>query len=72
MMAGMRAITLNRSLHSSLKEFFDPLKANSPRTDFTVCHKESGEFGRDYAGKYGKEMSLILVSRLISILDTQH
>jgi hypothetical protein len=49
MTAGAEAITLRRSLlHSALKEFFDPLKTNDPRTDFfAVYRRESGKFDRD-------------------------
>ena len=59
------------SLHSALKEFFDPLRTNDSRADFfTVYRKESGEFDRDYAKKYDEDLntSLIFVGRLISIL----
>jgi hypothetical protein len=60
------------SLHSALKEFFEPLRTNDPRTDFfAIYRKESGEFDRDYAKKYDEDLntSLIFVSRPISILD---
>jgi hypothetical protein len=59
------------SLHSALKEFFDPLRTNDSRTDFFAMYRrESGEFDRDYAKKYDEDLntSLIFVSRLISIL----
>ena len=64
-------ITLRHSLHSALKEFFDPLRTNDSRADFfAVYHKESGEFDRDYAKKYDENLStsLIFVSRLVFIL----
>ena len=61
------------SLHSALKQFFDPLRTGDSRTDFfTVYRKESAEFDRDYAKKYDEDLntSLIFVSRPISFLDT--
>ena len=63
------------SLHSALKEFFDPLRTDDSRTDFfAVYRRESGEFDRDYAKKYDEDLntSLIFVSRLIPALRTQH
>ena len=54
------------SLHSALKEFFDPLRTNDSRTDFFAMYRrESDEFDRDYAGKYDEDLntSLIFVSR---------
>ena len=65
----------HRSLHSALKEFFDPLTASDSRTEFfTVYRRESGEFDRDYAGKYDGDLntSLIFVSSLISICRAGH
>ena len=62
-------LTSKYSLHSALKEFFEPLRTNDPRTDFfTVYRRESGEFDRDYAKKYEEDLntSLIFVSRLFS------
>lgn len=53
------------SLHSVLKEFFDPLRSDDPRADFfAVYRKESDEFDRDYAKKYDEDLntSLIFVS----------
>lgn len=61
-------MTLHYSLHSSLKEFFDPLRTNDSRNDFfTAYRKESAEFDRDCSGKYDKDLntSLIFVRRLI-------
>ena len=54
------------SLHSALKEFFDPLRTNDSRTDFFAMYRrEADEFDRDYAGKYDEDLntSLIFVSR---------
>jgi len=68
-------LTPRSSLRSALKEFFDPLRTNDPRTDFfAVYRKESVEFDRDYAKKYDEDLntSLIFVSRLISTFATQH
>jgi len=62
------------SLHSALKEFFDPLRTDDSRTDFfTVYRRESGEFDRDYARKYDEDLntSLIFVSSLISALHAE-
>ena len=56
------------SLHSALKEFFEPLKSNDPRADFfSVYRRESEEFDRDYARKYDEDLntSLIFVSESI-------
>jgi len=37
------------SLHSALKEFFEPLRFNDPRADFfAVYRKEADEFDRDW------------------------
>jgi len=65
-------VTLQRSLHSTLKEFFDPLRTNDSRADFfTVYRRESGDFDRDYAGKYDGDLNtaLIFVSRLVFVLS---
>ena len=74
MIPGQR-LTFKSSLHSALKEFFDPLRTNDSRADFfAVYRKESGEFDRDYAKKYDEDLntSLIFVSRLISTPVTKH
>ena len=68
---GSQAIAdiLVSSLHSTLKEFFDPLRTDDSRTDFFAMYrKESGEFDRDYAGKYDEDLntSLIFVSPLFT------
>jgi len=58
-------ITSHRSLHSALKEFFEPLRTNDSRADFfAVYRKESDEFDRDYTRKYDEDLntSLIFVS----------
>ena len=58
------------SLHSALKEFFDPLRTNDSRTDFFAMYRrESEEFDRDYARKYDEDLntSLIFVSRRVPI-----
>ena len=63
------------SLHSALKEFFEPLRSNNSRTDFfAIYRRESGEFDRDYAKKYDEDLntSLIFVSRLISMVRAEH
>jgi len=63
------------SLHSVLREFFDPLRTDDSRTDFfAVYRRESGEFDRDYARKYDEDLntSLIFVSRLIAVLRAEH
>jgi len=64
------------SLHSALKEFFDPLRTDDSRADFfAVYRRESGEFDRDYAKKYDEDLntSLIFVSRLfpLSVLNNE-
>ena len=54
------------SLHSALREFFDPLRTSDSRTDFFAMYRrEADEFDRDYAGKYDEDLntSLIFVSR---------
>jgi len=65
----------NRSLHSALKELFDPPMTDDSRTDFFTAHRrESGEFDRDYAGKHDEDLntSLIFVSPLISTCRARH
>ena len=62
------------SLHSALKEFFDPLRTNDSRTDFfAVYRRESAEFDRDHANKYDEDLntSLIFVSRPTPALDAR-
>ena len=62
------------SLHSALKEFFEPLRTNDPRTDFfAVYRRESEEFDRDYAKKYDEDLntSLIFVSCPISMVHAE-
>ena len=61
----MLTARIQLSLHSALKEFFEPLRSNDPRTDFfAVYRKEADEFDRDYAKKYDEDLntSLIFVS----------
>ena len=63
------------SLHSALKEFFEPLRTNDSRTDFfAIYRRESGEFDRDYAKKYDEDLntSLIFVSCPVSIIRAEH
>ncbi|KAF9644734.1 hypothetical protein BDM02DRAFT_3190330 [Thelephora ganbajun] len=51
-----------KSLHSAFKELFDPPRTNDPRTDFfTVYRRESGDFDRDYAGKYDEDLNTSLI-----------
>ncbi|KAF9642358.1 hypothetical protein BDM02DRAFT_3273496, partial [Thelephora ganbajun] len=51
-----------KCLHSTLKEFFDPLRTNDPRADFfAVYRRESGDFDRDYAGKYDEDLNTSLI-----------
>ena len=67
--AGAR-ITLDHSLHSALKEFFEPLRTNNSRADFfAVYRKESNEFDREYTRKYDEDLntSLIFVSYFIPV-----
>ena len=67
-------LTSLSSLHSTLKDFFEPLRANDSRTDFfAIYRRESGEFDRNYAKRYDEDLntSLIFVSRLISISGTR-
>jgi len=57
------------SLQSALREFFEPLRTDDPRTDFfAVYRKESDEFDRDYTRKYDGDLntSLIFVSDTLS------
>ena len=56
-----------QSLHSALKEFFEPLRTNNPRADFfAVYRKESSDFDRENAKKYDEDLntSLIFVSSI--------
>jgi len=71
-MAGTLKITLNHSLYSALKEFFDPLRTSDSRADFyTVYDRKSGEFDRNYAREYDDlNTFLIFVSRLVFALGT--
>lgn len=58
------------SLHSALKQFFDPLRTQDPRTDFfAIYRRESEEFDRDYVGKYDEDLntSLIFVSHPVPV-----
>jgi len=58
-------LTSHNSLHSALKEFFEPLRTNDSRADFfAIYRKESDEFDRDYTRKYDEDLntSLIFVS----------
>jgi len=73
-MAGAPKITLNHSLHSTLKEFFDPLRTSDSRADFyTVYSRKSGEFDRNYAREYDDlNTFLIFVSRLVFALGTEY
>ena len=60
------------SLHSALKEFFDPRRTNDSRTDFcAVYRRESSEFDRDNAKKYDEDLntSLIFVSDSVLIMS---
>jgi len=68
-------ITFRHSLHSTLKEFFNPLRAGDPGADFfAVYRKESSDFDRDYAGRYDGDLNttLIFVSRPIFVLVTEN
>ena len=61
----LTALAFQFSLHLALKEFFEPLRTNDPRTDFfAIYRKESADFDRDYARKYDEDLntSLIFVS----------
>ena len=68
--ADRNRILTDCSIHSALKEFFQPLRSNNTRADFfSVYRKESEEFDRDYAKKYDEDLNtaLIFVSRKMSI-----
>ena len=55
-------ITSFHSLHSALKEFFEPLRKGNPRADFfAVYRKESEEFDREYARKYDEDLNTTLI-----------
>ena len=48
------------SLHPSLRESFEPLRTDDPRTDFfAVNRKESGEFDGGYTKKYDKDSNTL-------------
>ena len=73
-MVRVLTITFYHSLHSPLKEIFDPQRTKDSRADFfAVYRRESDEFDRDYVKKYDEDLntSLIFVSQLISILGTE-
>lgn len=62
------------SLRSSLKEFFDPVRTDDPRSDFyTVYRRESGEFDRDYIAKYDGDLntSLLFVCFTLCTVNTK-
>ena len=60
--ATVALMTPRCSLHSALKEFFEPLRTNDPRTDFFAAYRrESDEFDRDYAGKYDGDLNTSLI-----------
>ncbi|KAF9649283.1 hypothetical protein BDM02DRAFT_1937572 [Thelephora ganbajun] len=51
-----------KCLQAALKEFFDPLRTNDPRTDFFAMYRrESQDFDRDYAGKYDEDLNTSLI-----------
>ena len=67
------ALTFNdrpkNSLHSALKEFFEPLRTNDPRADFfSIYRRESNEFDRDYAKKYDEDLNTSLIFVSVPIL----
>jgi hypothetical protein len=67
-------VTSQHSLHSALKEFFEPVKTNDSRTEFFAAYRrESGEFDRDYVGKYDGDLntSLIFVGDTLPPLSVQ-
>ena len=67
-MVTVALMTRGSSLHSALREFFEPLRTNDPRTDFfAVYGKESDEYDRDYTRKYDGDLntSLIFVSDML-------
>lgn len=56
--------SLTYSLRSALKEFFDPLKTNDPRTDFyNMYRRESEEFDLEYARPYEDLNTLLIFVR---------
>ena len=66
--------TSQHSLHSALKEFFEPVKTNDSRAEFFAAYrKESSEFDRDYVGKYDGDLntSLIFVGDTLPPLSVQ-
>jgi len=72
---GASTITLRHSLHSALKEFFNPLRTGDPAADFFAAYrKEASDFDRDYGGKYDGDLNttLIFVSRSIFVLVTEN
>ena len=72
---GVAILNLTLSLHSALKEFFDPLRTNNSRADFfSVYRRESDEFDREYTKKYDEDLNttLIFVSYPISFLRAGH
>lgn len=73
--ARLGSLTQHHSLHSALREFFEPLRTNDPCTDFfAIYRKESEEFDKDYVNKYNEDLntSLIFVSSSVSILDVRY
>ena len=63
--AGFGVANLLCSIHSALREFFQPLKSNDTRADFfSVYRQESEQFDQDYTKKYDGDLntSLIFVS----------
>jgi len=68
-------ITFGHSVHSALKEFFNPLRTGDSRTDFfAIYQKESEEFDRGYTKKHDEDLNttLIFVSRPIFSLVTKN
>lgn len=66
--AGFGVANLLYSIHSALREFFQPLKSNDTRADFfSVYRQESEQFDQDYTKKYDEDLntSLIFVSPLL-------
>lgn len=58
-------MTDSSSIHSALKEFFQPLKTNDARADFfAIYRRESEEFDKENTKKYDEDLntSLIFVS----------
>ena len=68
----MLTTALRYSFRSTLKEFFDPLKTNNPRTDFyNMYRRESQEYDQDYARPFEDlNTLLIFVSGSIFLLGT--